>query len=204
MHIIRLVYISFLLLSHKILTIDFDKKEKRHNFLSEVLYKRFWQRDYRDESYESKIRFSKDLSLITKRPPPFRPSNYNKNILFISLVFSVPRRIHPVDSSVSTSVCLTGGINIFRPVAVGGKRVDNTHPCRKTESRLDQRPRPKKLSAKGRLSSLLRPLLRPRCETHECLFGDKAQRPFRLRYVFSFGLRYTRKLASARKGSVYA
>jgi len=24
-------------------------------------------------------------------------------------------------------VCLTGGINIFRPAVVGGKRVDNTH-----------------------------------------------------------------------------
>lgn len=53
-----------------------------------------------------------------------------------------------------TSVYLTARINIFRPVAVGGKKVDNTHPCRKTESRLGHKPWPRKLSAKGRLSLL--------------------------------------------------
>ncbi|KYM80161.1 hypothetical protein ALC53_09255 [Atta colombica] len=49
----------------------------------------------------------------------------------------------------------------FGQSVVGAKKVDNTYPCRKTESRLGQQPRPKKLSTKGRLSLLSYDLYAP-------------------------------------------
>lgn len=100
----------------------------------------------------------------------------------------------PIDSPTPIWVCLTAGINIFRPAAVGGKRVDNTHLLSASGKPLRPRePQARKLSESFPSDRSVPQFTPTRPGTRECLFGDKTERV--LLYIFSLSHRYDRELS---------